>query len=278
MMKADYHVHCNYSDDSKTPMEEMICAAIDKGITELCFTDHVDYGVKIDWDDPGTTARLIDGKPARNVDYPRYFSEIDALNKKYENHINIRKGLEFGVQRNTIEQFNHLYRMYPLDFVILSCHQVDNQELWTYDYQKGKTQKQYNEGYYNELWSVIKNFDHFSVLGHLDLIVRYDRQGVYPFDNVKAKITDILKYLIEHNKGIEVNTSSFKYGLTDLMPSRDILRLYHGLGGRIITIGSDSHTTTTLADHFDEVKAELKQMGYTHYCIFEKMKPIFIEL
>ena len=278
MINADYHVHCSYSDDSRTPMENMVVAAVEKGINELCFTDHVDYGVKIDWDDPGTTARLINGLPARNVDYPRYFEEIEALNKKYAGKITIKRGLEFGMQRHTVHQFECLFEQYPLDFVILSCHQVNNQELWTQEYQTGKVQKEYNDGYYDELYAVVQKFDHYSVLGHLDLIVRYDQQGTYPFENVKDKVTAILKHLIEHGKGIEVNTSSFKYGLSDLMPSRQILRLYHELGGRILTIGSDSHAENTLGDHFDEVKSELKEMGYTHYCVFEQMKPIYIEL
>jgi len=47
-VKTDYHVHCEYSDDSSTPMEEVVLASINKGIQELCFTDHVDYGIKID--------------------------------------------------------------------------------------------------------------------------------------------------------------------------------------------------------------------------------------
>lgn len=44
-MFADYHVHCHFSDDSNYPMEQVILDAIAKGIDEICFTDHVDYGV-----------------------------------------------------------------------------------------------------------------------------------------------------------------------------------------------------------------------------------------
>ena len=51
----------------------------------------------------------------------------------------------------------------------------------------------------------------------------------------------ILKTVIADGKGIEVNTSSYRYGLSDLTPSRDILKLYWELGGQILTIGSDSH-------------------------------------
>ena len=52
-MRADYHVHTEFSDDSNYSMEEVIKDAITKGFDELCFTDHVDYGVKRDWDEPG---------------------------------------------------------------------------------------------------------------------------------------------------------------------------------------------------------------------------------
>ena len=48
-MFADYHVHTSYSDDSEYPMEEVVRDAVSLGLEEICFTDHVDYGVKRDW-------------------------------------------------------------------------------------------------------------------------------------------------------------------------------------------------------------------------------------
>lgn len=50
MMLADYHVHTEFSDDSVYPMEDVIEDAIKMGLDEICFTDHVDYGIKLDWD------------------------------------------------------------------------------------------------------------------------------------------------------------------------------------------------------------------------------------
>ena len=47
-MLADYHMHCEFSDDSQTPMEQQIERAIELGVGEICFTDHVDYGIKKD--------------------------------------------------------------------------------------------------------------------------------------------------------------------------------------------------------------------------------------
>ncbi len=58
-MRADYHVHTAFSDDSDYPMEQVVRDAIALGLEELCFTDHVDYGIKTDWRNrkPCVTAR-----------------------------------------------------------------------------------------------------------------------------------------------------------------------------------------------------------------------------
>ena len=109
----------------------------------------------------------------------------------------------------------------------------------------------------------------------MDLITRYDEKGVYPFEKLKPIITKILKTVIADGKGIEINTSSHRYGLKDLTPSRDILKLYKELGGKIITIGSDSHKPEHLGAFVDETKEELKALGFEQICTFDKMQPIY---
>ena len=265
-MFADFHVHTYYSDDSETPMEKQVESAISLGLQEICFTDHVDYGIKRDWDDPlGVNYRNGGpGEPKRiplaNVNYPLYFKEIEELKNKYADKITIRAGLEFGIQADTIPQYELLYAKYndKLEFVLLSVHQVCNQELWTQDFQHGKTQKEYNRMYYHEILNVIQQYKNYDVLAHLDLITRYDNNGIYPFDMVKDIVEEILKIVIADGKGIELNTSSWRYGLADTQPSRDILKLYKKLGGKYITLGSDSHTTDYIASHFRDAENILK--------------------
>ena len=122
---------------------------------------------------------------------------------------------------------------------------------------------------------MMKNFKHYAVLAHLNLISRYDKQGKYPFAAVRDMIAEILKLAIADGKGIELNTSSWHYGLDDTMPARDILRLYKDLGGRIITIGSDAHSTKYLADHMEEARAILRDaIGMQEVYTFRNMEPI----
>ncbi|HIX25119.1 MAG TPA: histidinol-phosphatase HisJ family protein [Candidatus Lachnoclostridium avicola] len=276
-MFADYHVHTEFSDDSRYPMEDVIRDAVKMGMDEICITDHVDYGVKVDWD-CGQEIQYRKGDPLANVDYPRYMEKIRALKEEYQGKITIRTGMEFGVQMHTIPEFEALFARYPFDFIILSIHQVEDKEFWTQDFQRGRTQKEYNERYYQEMLDVVKAYKNYSVLGHLDLIKRYDEAGIYPFENVKPMIEEILKIVIADGKGIELNTSFHRYGLSDSMPSREILKLYRELGGEIITIGSDSHKPEHLGAYIDEGHEILKSLGYKQFCTFENMKPIFHDL
>ena len=42
MILADIHTHTSFSTDSDEPMENMIEAAISRGLRFLCFTEHMD--------------------------------------------------------------------------------------------------------------------------------------------------------------------------------------------------------------------------------------------
>ena len=133
-MRVDYHVHSEFSDDSVYPMEAVARDAIRMGLDEICFTDHVDYGVKEDWDS-GKTILYRGAEPLANVDYSAYMEKICILKEQYEGRIRIRTGMEFGVQMHTIPQYEALFSRYPFDFIILSVHQVEDKEFWTQDFQ-----------------------------------------------------------------------------------------------------------------------------------------------
>ncbi|MEG0275455.1 MAG: histidinol-phosphatase HisJ family protein [Coprobacillus sp.] len=261
-MLADYHMHTNYSNDSQYEIEDLVKEAIRQGIDEICITEHSDYG---------TMGNYV-------VNYENYYQGFLKLKEKYKNQIVMKFGCEFGVQMHTINNYKSDFQKYPFDFIILSNHQIGDIEFWTNKYQEGKTQEKYNKGYYQAIYDVIKEFNDYSVLGHLDMIKRYDQLGTYPDEDVKEIITKILKHVIENGKGIEINTSSFRYNLDDLTPSRYILQLYKDLGGTILTIGSDTHEQSHVGCKIQYVRDELKKIGFESFCTFEEMKPIFHSL
>ena len=275
-MLADCHVHSEFSDDSWYTVDDVCRDAVRLNLDEICFTDHVDYGVKPDADHP-ELARHGDGKPAVNVDYARYFPAIERARERHAGDLVVKAGFEFGVQVHTIPQFTRVLEQYGrrMDFAILSIHQVDDLEFWGGDFQRGRTQREYNDAYYAEMLRIVERFSGYSVLGHMDLIKRYDPCGPYPFERSRDVIAAILERVIADGKGIEVNTSSFRYGLSDLQPCRDILRLYRDLGGRIVTLGSDSHEPAHLGSYIRYVMRCLRELGFTEFCTFDRWQPVF---
>lgn len=264
-MFYDYHMHSNFSGDSTTDMEDMIKKSINLGLKEICFTDHVDYDIK--------------DSIYEKINYDKYFEKIDFLKNKYNNEISIKKGIELGLQRQIIDTCKNDVLSYPFDFVICSIHTIDRLELYFNEFFKGKTQLQSYEGYYNELYTVIKNFKNYCVLGHLDLIKRYGNFKDILDDTLFLDIIEsILKQVIYDGKGIEINTSCYRYNLPDLTPSRRILKMYKDLGGEIITTGSDSHNTSQIAHKFDYIYPLLKDLGFNYISTFNKMKPKFIKI
>ena len=111
-MLADYHIHTEFSDDSEYPLEEVVKNSIALKLDEICFTDHVDYGIKEDADKLTTEQRQElkvkiqnPNVPQYNVDYPAYVAEYQDVKEKYADKINLKLGMEFGLQIHTIPQY-----------------------------------------------------------------------------------------------------------------------------------------------------------------------------
>ena len=265
IMYYDYHMHCNFSPDSKTPIEDMIEASIKLGLKEICFTDHVDYDVN-------ETDQFV-------VDYNKYLHTLETMQKKYEDKISIKKGIELGLQPHLIDKYTNDMKTHKFDFILCSQHAIDKYDLYFGEYFKDKSQHEAYETYYKTLYDIVKNFDSYSVLSHLDLVKRYGNYENILKDSLFMDIIEaILKEAIYKGKGIEVNTSCYRYNLPDLTPSRDIISLYKDLGGEIITTGSDAHCPSFISCKFDYIYSYLKDLGFNYISTFDNLKPKFIKL
>lgn len=258
-MYADYHNHTSFSYDCGLLMEDSVKSAIRKGVQDMCFTEHIDIGT--------TNTFLCDCKS--------FYTEFCKIKQIYADRIKLKLGMEFGMQRHTIPQFEKIFARYDFDFILLSMHQVDNKEFWSQAFQQGKSQKQYIEEYYEELYQLVTNYNNYCVLGHIDVIRRYDRNGNYPLEKIKDKIAQILKVVIANGKGIEINTSCYRYNIGDLTPALDIIKFYKELGGEVITIGSDSHYAEHVGYKVLETQQVLKDIGFKYICTFDRMNPEF---
>ena len=264
-MFYDYHMHSNFSPDSHSPMEKMIEKSIDLGLKEICFTDHMDYDVN-------QTDKFV-------VNYNEYLHKLNLMKEKYKDKISIKKGIELGLQPHLSDIYSKDIKSHDFDFVICSQHAINKDDLYYGEFFEDKTQFEAYEKYYTELYEIVKKYDNYSVLSHLDLIKRYGKYGHLLDDSLFLDIIEsIFKEIINKGKGIEINTSCFRYNLPDLTPSKKIIKLYKDLGGEIITTGSDSHSPSYIACKFDYVYSYLKEINFKYICKFDSMKPSFIKI
>lgn len=259
----DYHVHTDFSSDCRTPMAQMIATGIEKGLQEICFTDHVD-------EDTG------DLKTTSYVDFEAWDQTFDSLKRHYAEQIILKKGVELGIQPHILESSKNLVLNNNFDFVLMSMHTCQRRDLYSQAFFAGKTTEQAWAIYLDELTQCAESFDHYSVLGHVSLLKRYnDAANQYDEHLLKAAYQDLFKVLIAKGKGLEVNTSSLRNPkINASQPSPLLLKWFRELGGEIITFGSDSHYAQHLGSGFDYMVSTLIDLGYQHFYSFEKMQPI----
>ncbi len=266
----DTHMHCNFSGDCDSTPQSMIEAAITKGLSGICFTDHMDYDYPTDPHHPTVF----------EFDPDEYDNVIHTLQRQYDGRLPILYGIELGLQPHLAKRHKKLLQDYSFDFVIGSSHVVDGKDPYYASYYEGRSEHEAYEQYFLSILENIRTFQDFDVYGHLDYVVRYgpNKNTYYTYQKYADIIDEILKQLIDLGKGMEVNTAAFKYGLGHPHPCEDILKRYRELGGEILTLGADAHRPEHIAYDFDRLPHLLKECGFSYYTVFKRRKAEFLSL
>lgn len=268
---ADYHLHSSFSGDCDTPLETMVQSAIAKGLTHLCFTEHMDFDYPVSEDAPAGFFEV-------NTD--SYLYELVRCREKYASEIRINFGIELGLQPALARKLYFYAKFYHFDFVIGSSHIVNGKDPYYAGYFEGRTEE---EGYREYFSSIIENakiMTNYDVYGHLDYVVRYGPHLdlEYSYEKYRDLFDTILNLLLAQGKGIELNTGGLRKGLKEANPCMDVLKRYRKLGGEIITVGSDAHAARDVAADFRRAAQMLEECGFKYYTIFEQRTPEFKRL
>lgn len=264
----DCHNHSNFSGDSKMDAYSAVEKAKNLGLIGIAFTDHVDY------DYPKTCEEIFD------LDLNEYNKYMDKLIDYHGDSFKILKGLEVGLQTHVLEDAQKLVNSNNYDIIIGSIHVIDKLELHNGDFCKYKTKIEAYTKFLDVTVEILTKFHDFDIIGHIDIIRRYgnfaDKDLRYV--DYKDSIDAILKLLVMGNKGIEINTSGFRYGLDSPMPSFEILKRFKEVGGEIVTIASDSHCLEHIGYKFEIAKEMAKVAGFKYLAYFNKRKPEFYNI
>jgi histidinol-phosphatase (PHP family) len=261
----DMHNHTLYSDDSNTLMANMIEAGIQQGLKGMAITDHYD---------PDYPTPEFQFTP----DFPAYHKEMEQVKDTYKDKIEVLLGVEIGIQHgDTLEKCREVANGYTYDFILGSFHCAHGKDLYV-DYFSDWSIEEAYHGFYQYMLDCLNQYQDFDVLAHFNIIDRYTSR-VPSYRPYMEEIEAILRVLVDRNKGIEINTSSFRYNLGDLTtPSKDILMLYKQLGGEIITLGSDAHSPRHVGYKLDWAKEFAEACGFRYYSHFKNRKPLYEKL
>ena len=268
---ADFHMHTSYSGDSDTPMEQMIQQAVAAGMKQICFTEHQDF------DYPPS-----DEIPADYflVNTDAYLYDLLRYKEKYAGQIQIRFGIELGVQPHLMRELARYVKSFDFDFVIASSHVCNGRDPYYPSFYEGRPEEEAYREYFESILENIKKFKNFDVYGHLDYVVRYgpNKDAEYTYEKYQDIFDRILNLLLENEKGLEINTGGLKYGLRETNPSIALLKRYRQLGGEIITVGSDAHVPAYIGYEFDKAAEILKECGFSYYTTFQNRLPEYHKL
>ena len=248
--------------DGKDTLEEMVQTAIDKGFDSIGFSGHSFMDIYAEFS-------MNEEKVAV------YKAEIARLQKVYGERIKIWCGLE---KDNYTKLSTDGY-----DYLIGSVHVMKyGDDILFIDWSADRTREtieKYFDGdgiayarHYYKTLADLPNHGGFDILGHFDLLTKFNEQVPDLFDadcpEYRAAAIEAAEALVGKVKYFEVNTGAIGRGYrTTPYPAPFIIQEMKRLGFGAI-ISSDCHDRNFLDCGYEDAKRLLREAGFTeHYVL-----------
>ncbi len=254
MILSDFHTHTNYCDGRNTP-EEMVQAAIDRGLSAIGFSGHAYTSFDAEW------CMSLEGMQL-------YREEIGRLKDAYKDRIRILCGAEWDYYSDGPKE--------GLEYLIGSVHYVEKngirrtvdespeafaevvRSMFDGDYYAAA------ENYYEKVGEILDRTK-ADIVGHFDLITKFNEGGRL-FDEKHPRYRKAWQQaadrLLPFKKPFEINTGAISRGYrTSPYPSQEIMD-YIGSRGGCFILSSDSHRTDTLLCGFEQWEAYVLGHGW----------------
>lgn len=248
----DGHIHSPYCPHgTKDSFEDYITRAIEVGLKEITFTEHLP--LPKDFKDPSPQ-----NDSAMDEEYIlEYFRDLQSLKEQYKSKIKINIGIEVDYIEDYEKEIKVMLDKYGsyIDDSIISVHMIKiKDEYYCIDYSPkefekimnllGSLEKVYNKYYESLLLAINSDLGSYKPkrLGHPNLVRKFNK--LYPYNYKGNKILEEVVSLIkDNNYEVDFNVSGIRkiyckepyiHGyLLDLIKQYEIP----------IVFGSDSHSS-----------------------------------
>lgn len=252
----DGHVHSPYCPHgTKDSFEEYINIALNKGLDEISFTEHLPLpNMPIE-------RKLFDDCAMSYKDTKLYINDVLNLKNKYRDKIKINLGFEVdyveGYEEELIEILNK-YGEY-IDDSILSVHFVKYKDeyrcidgLDDFEYlldKLGSLEKVYDLYYLTLLKAIKSNLGQYKPkrIGHPTLVRKFALKYPYEYKNLDL-LKQIVDEIVKNDYEVDFNSAGIRKELCgEKYPSGILFELMNEANIKFVN-GSDSHDASTVGD------------------------------
>ena len=267
----DMHIHSHNSHDSESLIEDIANECIKKNISAFAITDHCDIEYFFEHDMRTVIKKSVE--------------ECGRFADEFEGRVEILKGIELGEGIWDKEHTMEILEEYDYDVIIGSVHAVrykDYTEPYScIDFSEMELTEveEYLDKYFDEVYEMLQEIS-CDIMAHLTCPLRYIN-GKYHLKidvtKYKEKILKILRYIIDNEIAMEINTSGVCNEAVGFMPDEWILMEFKKMGGKFITFGSDAHVPENVGKDFDKAIELLKKYSFDKYYYYKKREKFFVK-
>jgi histidinol-phosphatase (PHP family) len=235
-MLIDCHLHSTISSDAKNSISEMCGSAVRKGVSVVCFTEHLDLN-------PADSNYLF-------FNHDRYKAEIEKAKALFGDKIEILQGIEFSEPHLYPREFERTTKA-KYDFILGSVHAFQGTWAGAADALEKFSAAEIFEMHYAETLKMVQ-FGGFDALAHMD----FPRRFVADHPEPRELVDSIFSTIIKKKIALEMNSAPLNRGKDFYLPSPTLLRRYKELGGRYVTLGTDAHNIEELGGGLAHLAAQ----------------------
>jgi len=242
----DSHMHTPLCGHASGHPREYAQAALDTGLSGICFTDHMPMPA---WYDAPWRMRL--DQLAEYVDTVR---EVQA---EYAGRLTVRLGLEADFHPGTERFVERVLGTHEWDYVIGSVHYIG---AWGFDNPEFVAEygERDLETLYRDYYTLVEGAARsglFDSVGHLDLPKKFGHRD--PGSDAALRALDVLA---AHGLALDFNTAGWRKPVAQAYPS-PFLTQAAAERGLPFVLGSDAHKPEEVGFHFGDALAQIGEAG-----------------
>jgi histidinol-phosphatase (PHP family) len=256
---VDYHTHTARCGHAQGSMEQYVEHAIEAGLDELGFSDHLYlYWLPAEARDPELAMA--------DWELDQYVADVERCRTRYGSDIRLRLATEADYVPGHERELTSILRRYDWDYVIGSVHFVDGWGLDDSRQLAGYDRWDIDALYlrYFDLVAQAGETRLFQTLGHVDLVKKFGHRPRRP-------LTDAYQLLAcrmaRAEVCVEVNTAGLRKPCAELYPRAELLAACRAAGVPA-TFASDAHAPEEVAADIDRAVSALRAAGYTEFVRF----------